>query len=220
VVSEAFGGTLAFAVSAGLATFFAPCAYPLLPGYVGYYLSRDEAALSGAVVRGLAATTGALVTLATVGAMLVTAGQRLVSRLGLLEPVIGGALVVFGVLLLTDRAPNLHVMLPERRASVGGFVVFGAVYALAAAGCVVPIFLGVVTQSLALPLAEALLALGGYAASVALPLAGVTLLAAAGSDAMRGLNRHVGTIQRAAAVVMVVAGVWQVGLSLRYLGVV
>ncbi len=220
MVSEAFGGTVAFAVSAGVATFFAPCAYPLLPGYVGYYLSRSEADLSGAVVRGLAATLGALLTLAAVGGVLLTAGQRLVSGLSLLEPVIGGALVVFGVLVLTDRAPNVHVMLPERRASVGGFALFGAVYAVAAAGCVVPIFLGVVTQSLALPTGEALAALGGYAAAVALPLAGVTLLAAAGSDAMRGLNQHVGTIQRVAAVIMVVAGLWQVGLSLAYLGVV
>jgi cytochrome c-type biogenesis protein len=220
VVSEAFGGTVAFAVSAGVATFFAPCAYPLLPGYVGYYLSRSEADLSGAVVRGLAATLGALLTLAVVGGVLLTAGQRLVSGLSLLEPVIGVALVAFGVLVLTDRAPNVHVMLPERRASVGGFALFGAVYAVAAAGCVVPIFLGVVTQALALPSGEALAALGGYAAAVALPLAGVTLLAAAGSDAMRGLNQHVGTIQRVAAVIMVLAGLWQVGLSLVYLGVV
>jgi cytochrome c biogenesis protein CcdA len=29
---------LGFALSAGAATFFAPCAYPLLPGYVAFYL--------------------------------------------------------------------------------------------------------------------------------------------------------------------------------------
>lgn len=31
---------VAFAFSAGLGTFFAPCAYPLLPGYVSYYLGE------------------------------------------------------------------------------------------------------------------------------------------------------------------------------------
>ena len=36
-------GALAFAASAGLATFFAPCAFPLLPGYVGYYLHESDA---------------------------------------------------------------------------------------------------------------------------------------------------------------------------------
>jgi len=31
---------VAFAFSAGVGTFFAPCAYPLLPGYVSYYLGE------------------------------------------------------------------------------------------------------------------------------------------------------------------------------------
>jgi len=34
---------VAFAFSAGAATFFAPCAYPLLPGYVSYYLGETVA---------------------------------------------------------------------------------------------------------------------------------------------------------------------------------
>ena len=55
-----------FAASAGVATFLAPCAYPLLPGYVGYYVGREEATLAGALSRGLAATLGALCALAVV----------------------------------------------------------------------------------------------------------------------------------------------------------
>jgi cytochrome c-type biogenesis protein len=46
----------------------------------------------------------------------------------------------------------------------------------------------------------------------------VTLLSAVGSDALSGVSRHVGTIQQVAAVVMVVAGLAQIGLSLSYLG--
>lgn len=44
---------VAFAFSAGIFTFFAPCAYPLLPGYVSYYLGRTTApgeATNGGVV--------------------------------------------------------------------------------------------------------------------------------------------------------------------------
>lgn len=216
----AFLGTVAFAVSAGVATFFAPCAYPLLPGYVGYYLGREEADVRGALVRGAAATTGALLVLLVAGGVLLSAGQRVLSRVGLLEPVIGAGLVVLGALMLAGRAPSLHVILPERRASVAGFGLFGGVYAVAAAGCVVPVFLGVLTQSLTLPPEQAAVALGSYAASVALPLTGVTLLAAAGRDSLGGLGRHVGSIQRLAAVVMILAGTWQVALSLQYLGYV
>ena len=216
----AFAGTLAFALSAGVATFFAPCAYPLLPGYVGYYLSQEEADLGGALVRGGAATAGALVVLAAIGWVLVSLGTRFVSNLAFLEPVVGVGLVALGLVVLSGRSPSVHLLLPAYRSSVSGFALFGGVYAVAAAGCVVPIVFGVVTQALTLPTGQAVAVVGVYAGAVALPLLGVTLLSAVGSDALRGLSRHVGSIQRIAALVMIVAGVAQIGLSLSFLGVV
>lgn len=219
MTDAAFAGTVTFAVGAGLATFFAPCAYPLLPGYVGYAL-RDDTGLGGAAVRGLAASTGAVVVLVGLGGLLLAVGGRLARHLPLLEPLVGVVLVGLGLLLLTDRAPTLHLRLPERRSSVAGAAVFGGGYALAAAGCVVPVVLGVFTQALALAPSRAAVALGSYAAATALPLTGVTLLAAVGSDALRALSARVDTIRRLAAVLMILAGVAQVAASLRYLGVV
>ena len=35
-------GTASFALGAGAATFFSPCAYALLPGYVGYYAAAVD----------------------------------------------------------------------------------------------------------------------------------------------------------------------------------
>jgi cytochrome c-type biogenesis protein len=214
-----FLGTLTFAVGAGLATFFAPCAYPLLPGYVGYAV-RGERGLAGALLRGVAAAGGAVVVLAAICGLLLVVGQRLAGQLVLLEPLVGAALVVLGVLLLTGRAPRLHLRLPARRRSALGSAVFGGGYALAAAGCVVPVVLGVVTQSLTLPPDRAAVVLGGYAVATALPLTGVTLLAAVGSDALTAWSGRVGTVSRLAAVAMILAGVAQVVVSLRYLGVV
>jgi cytochrome c-type biogenesis protein len=216
----AFAGTLAFALSAGVATFFAPCAYPLLPGYVGYYLSREEADLGGALVRGGAASAGALVVLVAVGWVIVSLGTRFVSSLAFLEPVVGVGLVVLGLVVLSGRGPSVHLLLPEHRSSVSGFALFGGAYAIAAAGCVVPIVFGVVTQALTLPDDQAAAVVGVYAGAVSLPLLGVTLLSAVASDALHGLSRHVGSVQRIAALVMIVAGVGQIGLSLSYLGVV
>lgn len=217
-VSGEVAATVGFALTVGIFTFFAPCAYPLLPGYVGYYLSQEEADLPGAVVRGLAAAGGALVTLGLLAGVILAAGQALVSRVTELEPVIGAGLAVLGGLMVAGRAPEVRLVLPERRSSVTGFAVFGAVYALAAAGCVVPVFVGVITQSLALPPGGAVLALGSYAMAVALPLAGVTLLAALGSDLFRQASRYVGSMQRAAGVLLVVAGLWQVWRSISFLG--
>ena len=100
-----------------------------------------------------------------------------------------------------------------------GFGVFGAVYAVAAAGCVVPLFVGVVAQALALPAAGATAVLGVYAAGVAAPLVGVTLLAGAGVDAWRDLGAHAGTAETLAGAVMVLAGLGQLYLSVVELNV-
>ncbi|MDS0298567.1 cytochrome C biogenesis protein [Halogeometricum sp. S1BR25-6] len=215
-----FAGTVAFAVSAGAATFLAPCAYPLLPGYVGYYVGREDADLRGAAVRGAAAAAGALSALGAVTALLFAAGTAVVSRLALFEPLVGAVLVLFGALYVFDRAPTLHLRLPARRASAGGFALFGAVYALAAAGCVVPVVLGVLTQSLTLPAPQAAVALLAYVVAAAAPLAAVTVLGALGSDAVGGLSGRVGSVQRVAGAVMVLAGLWQLAVSARFLGLV
>ncbi|WP_338737965.1 cytochrome c biogenesis CcdA family protein [Haloplanus salilacus] len=213
-------GTLAFAVSAGLATFFAPCAYPLLPGYVGYTLQTADGGVGGAAIRGLAASAGAVAVLASAGGVLLAVGGRLVRRLTLLEPLAGAVLVGLGVLYSTGRTPGLHIRLPERRASVTGAAVFGGGYALAAAGCVVPVVVGVFTQALTLGPLQAAVAVGGYAAAAALPLTGTTLLAAVGSDAVRAWSERIGTVQRLAGVAMILAGLAQAVASLRYLGLV
>jgi cytochrome c-type biogenesis protein len=213
----AIPGLLAFAVSAGVATFFAPCAFPLLPGYVGYYASESERA--SMVPAAGAATVGAIGALAAVTTLVFAIGQPLKTALPVLEPVIGVALVLFGLVTLAGRAPELRLSLPKRTSSVAGFGVFGAVYAVAAAGCVVPLFVGVVTQALALSPGNAIVVLGVYALSVTLPLTGVTLLAGVGIDGWRRAGTYSGYITRIAGLVMILAGLGQIYLAVFVLGV-
>ncbi|MFA1611617.1 cytochrome c biogenesis protein CcdA [Halobellus rubicundus] len=216
MLSPAFFGTAAFAVGAGVATFFAPCAFPLLPGYVGYYLQRTESA-SG-LVSGVVAAAGAVVSLGVVAGLALALGQRLTSLLPVVEPAIGLALVAFGLLVLSGwTAPTPS--LPARPESLVGFGAFGAVYAVAAAGCVVPLFLGVVAQASALPPGQGALVLAGYAVAVAAPLVGVTLLADAGVTAWRDAGRYAGRMKQAAGALLVVAGLGQLYLSVVVLDV-
>lgn len=211
-------GVVGFAAGAGVTTFFAPCAFPLLPGYVGYYLSESDqrvAALPAAV----AAAAGTLLALALVGGLVLSIGRPLTEALPLFEPLVGVGLVVFGVVTLRGGAPSFEIPLPRRPSTVVGFGAFGAVYAIAAAGCVVPLFLGVVTQALALEGAASGVALGAYALGVAAPLAGVTLLAGAGVDSWRSVGAYTGWIRQAAGVVMVLAGLGQLYLAVVVLDV-
>jgi len=207
-----------FAVTAGVATFFSPCAYPLLPGYVGFYVNSvdaDEASVAGAGIRGVAAAVGVLATFALLAGATVRVGQSTLSNIAAFETLVGGLLVAFGLLVVTGRAPSLSLPLPKRRSSVFGFGLFGAGYALAGAGCVAPIFLAVIARAIALPGDAAVLVLSVYAGTVAVLMAATTV--ATGVGLIGNANRvmaHAGALKRVAGAVMVVAGVGQLYLSL------
>jgi len=152
-----------FAVTAGVATFFSPCAYPLLPGYVGFYVNSvdaDSASVLGAGARGLAAAVGVLATFALLAGATVRIGYSTLANITVFETLVGGLLIVFGLLVVFGRTPSISVPLPKRRTGVFGFGLFGAGYALAGAGCVAPVFLGVVARAIALPSETAVIPIG------------------------------------------------------------
>jgi cytochrome c-type biogenesis protein len=215
----AVGSALAFAVTAGVATFFAPCAFPLLPGYLGYYVHESDPESSMLLPAG-AAAVGTIGALGVVAAVVLAVGQPVKAALPTLEPLVGLGLVVVGIAFLAGRVPELRIALPERPSTVVGFGAFGATYALAGAGCVVPLFVGVLSQALAFDVATAAVVLGAYALSVATPLVGVTLLAGAGVDGWQGAGEHAGTLRTLAAIVMILAGIWQLYVAIFEFGAI
>ncbi|MCU4742754.1 cytochrome C biogenesis protein [Halobacteria archaeon AArc-m2/3/4] len=215
--------SLSFAFTLGVATFFSPCAYPLLPGYVGFYVSQtegNEATLGGAISRGLVAGVGVLVTFLVLIGVAFVVGQGPLSRIELFEPIIGGLLVVFGVLVVADRAPSLTIPLPERRSSILGFGIFGAGYALAAAGCVAPLFVLVIGHAFSYSTVPAALVLATYVGGIVLLMIALTVASGMGIVANAGrFAAYSGTLKRLAGVVMIVAGLGQLYLAIFYLEV-
>ncbi len=209
---------LPFAITAGIATFFSPCSYPLLPGYVGFYINQsgtDEASLGGAGVRGVVAGLGVLATFGVLTGAALFVGQSALSDITLFEALVGGLLVVFGLLVVSGHAPSISLPLPKRRSSVLGFGVFGAGYALASAGCVAPIFLAVVARAASLPTETASLLLAAYAGTVAILMLSVTVATGVGLVTNAGrLSAYSGGLKRLAGVVMILAGLGQLYLSL------
>ncbi len=208
---------LALAAGAGVATFFSPCAYALLPGYVGYYVAATgerSPPLSGVLGRGVAAAVGVLVVFAVLAVVAVVVGVALAPYLHALELAVGLLLVLFGALLLVDRGPRFHVLLPRRRSSVVGFGLFGALYALAAAGCVAPLFLAVVVQSLTLPTAETLAVLATYAGSFALLMLAATTVVAVGHDLGSQVAGYADRAIRLSGAALVLAGIGQLWVAL------
>lgn len=209
-----------FALGAGVGTFFAPCVYALLPGYVGYYVAEadgDAPPLSGALTRGVAAAAGALLTFGLLSTVALAAGELLERALPVVEPLVGVALVVLGGVILWRGTLSLHVQLPERRSTVLGFGLFGAIYALAATACVLPLFLAVAIQSLALSAVGTAIVLGAYGGAFATLLLALTVMTALGYDALAGrVTGHVGALTRVAGIVLILAGIAQLYLAVTY----
>ena len=142
---------LGFAFSAGVATFFAPCAYPLLPGYVAFYLGDTEASVPlgsrlrrAAAVGGLA-SLGFFAVYAVLAGFAAAVGTRVLRDIAFLELAVGGLLVALGAAMAAGAVTPaaLHVRLPSRERFKSGFLLFGVVYAVAAAGCTAPLFVGI-----------------------------------------------------------------------------
>jgi len=218
MTGPAIATDLSFAVAAGVATFFSPCAYPLLPGYVGFYVNQTdatEASIAGAGARGIAAAVGVLATFGMLAGATVRVGNATLANVTVFEVLVGGLLVVGGILVAAGRTPSVSVPLPKRRASVLGFGLFGAGYALAGAGCVAPVFLAVIARSIALPTGTAALVVLTYAGVVAALMAATTVATGVGLVSNAGrLTAYSGGLKRLAGVVMAVAGIGQLYLAL------
>ncbi|MFB6304566.1 MAG: cytochrome C biogenesis protein [Haloferacaceae archaeon] len=123
-----------FAFVAGALTFFAPCAYPLLPGYVSYYLGESVgsesagrrpatdgsgvvghlpgrvahdarlARVARAVVVGGVVSVGFFVVYGLLAGAVVAFGSRRFAGISLLELVVGVVLVVAGAAMATGRS--------------------------------------------------------------------------------------------------------------------
>lgn len=232
---------LAFAASLGAATFFAPCAFPLLPGYLAFYLgtgaggpgAASRAAgsvepggvdatttrLRRAALLGVAASAGFLAVFGAVGGAVAAVGTGALSEVSLLEPVVGLVLVVLGVATATGRVPSWELALPGRRRAVAGFFLFGVGYAATAAGCTAALFVAAVGTGLAAGPALGAATLLAYAGGMSAVLVAVTVLASLGRDRLlRVLSRSTGRVERVAGVLLALAGAVQVGLYLFWLG--
>ena len=210
-----------FALVLGGSTFFAPCAYPLLPGYLAYFLGNAESADSrlGTVTRaagvGLLVSVGFWLVYATLGGAVLAVGTAALRDIVLVELLVGPLLVVLGGAMALGRSPSVRIPLPERRRSALGFVLFGVVYAVAAAGCTALLSFSVVAGALAVDPVLGLWTLLAYVAGMSLVMVAVSVAAGLGRGALlRRLSAHTGRIERVAGLLLAVAGLAQVYLFL------
>lgn len=146
------------ALAAGALAVVNPCAFPLLPAFLSFYLGADEERLPPATTRvaqGLA--VGALVTVGFVG-LFALAGLPIAFGVGAVGRAVPWAGIVTGAVLALvglGALAGVHVaapvrlgVRPRRERRLGAIVLFGVGYGAASLGCTLPIFLALVGASL------------------------------------------------------------------------
>jgi cytochrome c-type biogenesis protein len=217
---------LALAFTAGLVATVNPCGFAMLPAYLSWYLGTDHTAtddtgtghppaladrLGRALLVGGAVSFGFLVVFGVTGS-LITAGVRsFIDYVPWVAMVIGAALAMLGVALLSGR--QLSIALPEPRAGTAtrqwrSMLAFGASYAVASLSCTLPVFLAVVASTFTrTDAASGIATFVAYALGMSTVLLTVTIALAVAQHSLvarlRAFTRHV---NRAAGALLVVAG--------------
>jgi len=153
-------GLYVLAFLTGLMSFFAPCAFPLLPGYISYYLGRSEGGptLGGSVKAGIASATGINGIFAVIGAAVAVGGAAVKSYLTYFAPGVGFVIVLLGLAMVfgkTEIFENFWGILSSCSSKVGGragysgLFVYGVGYGLASMGCQAPVFIALIFAGLA-----------------------------------------------------------------------
>ncbi|MBM3958889.1 MAG: cytochrome c biogenesis protein CcdA [SAR202 cluster bacterium] len=161
--SAGAGLGLGFAFAAGMVAVVNPCGFAMLPAYLGLYVGtqegkgvRIEHRLLNAIVVSAAVGAGFVLLFGSTGVVL-SAGARSIARafpyIGLgvgIIVVLMGAYILGGGKLYTAMASRAASKIGDPRdASIRGYFLFGISYALASLSCTLPVFLALVSSSLA-----------------------------------------------------------------------
>ena len=204
------------ALTAGALAVVNPCAFPLVPAFLSFYLGADEERLPAAPTRalqgllvGALVAAGFLTVFAVVGLPLSLGLSAIASAVPWLGLATGAALVATGVLALAGVSVHLpsvlQVRLHARRTrTAGAMFVFGIGYGAASLGCTLPIFLALVGASLG---AAKLTIFAAYAAGMTLVLMALAVTVAfARQGIARFLRRLLPQIGRLAGLLLIASG--------------
>jgi cytochrome c biogenesis protein CcdA len=199
------------ALVSGVFVLFSPCSYPLLPGYVAYYLGSkmsSERALQG----GLACGTGLVAVFSAIGLATYALGSALLKLLPfahqLAAVVIGllGATMILGVGIPRFYF-NIHA---TQRGGLLGLFLYGVTYAVASLACSTPIFMSIMLYALTFgDFLDGVLTFVTFSLGMCIPLLLTTVLVARASGlVLKKITGATSKIQRASGLVLIVLAVY------------
>jgi cytochrome c-type biogenesis protein len=217
--------TLTAAALAGLLSFLSPCVLPMVPFYLGYLAGSgaQKVAAGGtvtaalrtrAVLGALAFAAGIIAVFVSLGATASLAGQLVREWFDVLRWVAAGIIIAMGLHFLgVVRIPILYRQLRAepgdvRDLSLGGAFVLGLAFAFGWTPCVGPVLAAILfTAAGTETAARGAVLLLAYGIGMTLPFVVAALFVGGFMRLMARFRRHLGAVEKAMGVLLVVFGV-------------
>ncbi|MEM4653815.1 MAG: cytochrome c biogenesis protein CcdA [Candidatus Nezhaarchaeales archaeon] len=207
---------VALAFTAGMYTLFSPCSFPLLPGYVSYYLGSRSS--PRAAVGGLICALSIIAVFSVMGMIVSLLGGLASKYIPLLQVGAGAMMVLMGFMMVFEgRALSIPLRLrAPRRRGFAGLLLYGIAYGLASAGCSAPIFFSIVLYAFSFGGAiHGLMVFIAYAMGIGIPLVTISIFVVKIKDVVvRRVMRAASLMQAAAGYSLIAIGLYLLCQSL------
>ncbi|MFN7169069.1 MAG: cytochrome c biogenesis CcdA family protein [Pannonibacter sp.] len=219
--------TLLGAVFAGLLSFVSPCVLPLVPPYLGFLAGTsledvaEGRAASDASRRvfytSIAFVAGFSTVFVALGASASLIGQAISQYINVLGTLAGIIIIVMGLHFLGLFRIGLlyreaRVQVERKPAGLPGAYVLGLAFAFGWTPCVGPILAAILFVAGAESTAgQGAILLTAYALGLGVPFLGAALFAGPFLRFMARFRRHLGRVEQAMGVVMIVTGILFLG---------
>ena len=216
-------GLFAFAVIAAIATFFSPCSFGLLPGYLSYYTEIEKKERS-IIFSGLVVALGLLAFNVILGILIALIGGGFgkafsVSEAGELSGitrifriVIGFVLLFFGIAGLAKIktiATFFHKVSHSSKAfSQEGLFLFGFSFNIANIGCAGPIMAGLIALGISSGFEAAIIAFLVYAITMSLLMLAVAVAVSSQQKIVEKAISYSPQIQKISSIVLIIVGLF------------
>jgi cytochrome c-type biogenesis protein len=215
--SLSFPILMVFAFTAGMVSFFSPCAFPLFPGYIAYYLGDQKKRNVSSTKIGLLAASGALTFFGILAVILFFVGNVVLPYLSFLASLTGLLIAIFGLMLLigisfkSSYLQNLLSKLKSKNLDSNRDVfLFGFGYGVISKGCTLPLIIALILIPLGngqIGLAAVSILVYGMAMSILMII--VTYLVFLSRDKLiRKLNSSTVNLKKLAGVLLMIIGLY------------
>ncbi len=221
-----FGDALpfGFAFAAGMVSTVNPCGFMMLPAYLGLYVGTQDAReqrpnltkrLFKASTVSVAVGMGFVVLFGTAGIVISAGAQSIVDwfpwiglGVGAVLTIVGGYIMSGGKLYTSFATQTASRIGDPRDASMKGYFLFGLSYATASLSCTLPIFIALISSSLATgTFIDAAGQFFVYALGMSFVITVLTLsLAMAQNQVVTGLKKILPHTNTISSVLLLVAG--------------